>query len=240
MTRRLSALDVYHRMTGIFFSRDAGTTTTTAGTAAKGAKTVDVTSAVGFADGDEIRIGDQGSQNAEVNVIDSVAGAPSITFLLPMSRAISAAESFDLLTFTDLGATDEAGVNLNVAQDEVEVIAGTQQNVYLFIPGSLDVALVFALRDFTAENLATASGLDETDLTIVDVNGVVLAPNDFATKVGVSWKFEGSLEGGEAVTGYVFAAKVVNVNQAMQFAFGNATIIPVNLRSIGNWSFLIQ
>ncbi len=240
MTRRLSALDVYHRMTGIFFSRDAGTSTTTAGTAAKGGKTVDFTSAVGFADGDEIRIGDEGSQNAEVNVIDSIAGAPSITFLLPFSRAILAAEAIELLTFTDLGATDEAGVNLNVSQDEVEVIAGTQQNVYLFIPGSLDVALVFALRDFTSENLATASGLDETDVTIVDGKNVVLVPNDFATKVGVSWKFEGSLEGGEAVTGYVFAAKVVNVNQAMQFAFGNATIIPVNLRSIGNYSFLIQ
>ena len=239
MTRRLSALDVYHRMTGIFFSNDTATATTTTNTAAKGDKVIDVTSAAGFAIGDVVRIGVAGANDSEVAIIDGIA-ALVITMKLPFSRAIVAAETFTLLAFTDLGATDESGVNVNVAQDEVEVIAGTQQNVYLFIPGSLDVAVVFALRDFTAENLATSAGLDETDTAIVDANGVVLVPDDFASKVGVTWKFEGSLEGGEAVTGFIFSAKVVNVNQAMQFAFGNATIIPTALRSIGNFSYLIE
>ncbi len=239
MTRRLSALDVYHRMTGIFFSNDAGTSTTTTNTAAKGTKVIDFASVAGLAVGDVVRIGDAGSNQSEVAIIDIIA-VLVVTMKLPFSRAIASGETVELLAFTDLGATDESGVNVNVAQDEVEVIAGTQQNVYLFIPGSLDVAVVFALRDFTPENLATSAGLDETDTAIVDANGVVLVPDDFASKVGVTWKFEGSLEGGEAVTGFIFSAKVVNVNQAMQFAFGNATIIPTSLRSIGNFSYLIE
>ncbi len=239
MTRRLTALDVYHRMTGLFFSFDTATTTTTTNTAAKGDKVIDVTSAAGFAIGDVVRIGDAGANNSEVAIIDGIA-ALVITMKLPFSRAIASAEVFTLLDFTDLGATDENGVNVEVNQDEIEVIAGTQQDVYLFIPGSLDVAVTFALRDFTPENLATAAGLDETDTAVVDANGVVLVPADFGTKVGVTWKFEGSLEGGEAVTGFIYSAKVVVVNQALQFAFGNATIIPTALRSIGNFAFLIE
>ena len=239
MTRRLSALDVFHRMTGIFFSADTATTTTTTNTAAKGTKVIDFTAITGFAVGDVVRIGDAGSNTAEVAVIDIIA-VLVVTMILPFSRAIAIGETVTLLSFQDLGATDENGVTLNISQDEVEVIAGTQQNVYLFIPGSLDVGMAFTLRDFTPEGLATAAGLDELDTAIVDADGVVLVPDDFASKVGVTWKFEGSLEGGEAVTGFVFSAKVVNVNQALQFAFGIATIIPVNLRSIGNFSFLIQ
>ena len=57
MVRRLSPLDVFHRMTGIFFSRDAGTSTTTTNTSAKGGKTIDFASTAGFAIGDVIRIG---------------------------------------------------------------------------------------------------------------------------------------------------------------------------------------
>lgn len=239
MTRRLTALDVYHRMTGLFFSFDTATVTTTTNTAAKGTKVVDLTSIAGLAAGDVVRIGDAGANNSEVVVIDTVL-VLTLTAKLPFSRAIAAAETVTLLDFTDLGATDENGVNVEVNQDEVEVIAGTQQDVYLFIPGSLDVAVTFALRDFTPENLATAAGLDETDTAVVDANGVVLVPSDFGSKVGVTWKFEGSLEGGEAVTGFIYSAKVVVVNQALQFAFGNATIVPTALRSIGNFAFLIE
>lgn len=238
MARRLSALDVYHKMTGIFFLKDTATTTTTNGTATKGTKVIDFTSAASFTVGDEIRIGDNGN-NAEVCVIDIIA-VNTVTMKLPFSRDIANGEDVTLLEAVDLGATDENGVNLNTDQDEVTVEAGTQQNTYLFIPGNLEEGMTWNLRDFNAENIASSVGLDETDTDIVDANGVVLIPNDFISETFKPWKFEGLLEGGEAVTGYVYSAKVSNATQALQFAYGVATVIPYNLRSNGNRAFLIE
>lgn len=242
MARQLSALDVYHRMTGIFRLDDTATTSAieAATPSAKGDLTITLTVGGGasFTAGDEIRIGGQGT-NSETGQIDSIA-VDVLTLKAPLTRAVLVLEVVTLLVRVDLGAPDENGVNLETSQDEVEVEAGDRQNTYLFIAGNLDEALTLALRDFNVENIATVHGLDETDVTIIAGKGIALPVNDFNSLGFRPWVFEGLLEGNEAVTGYVFAAKVVVNNVALQFAFGVATTLPLNMRSIGNRSFLIE
>ena len=243
MTRLLSAQQVYHRMTGVFFFDDTAPVGTVATGGAKGTKTIVLTAgdvvAMSLADGDEIRIGPNGN-TAEVNQVDGAPAVETVNLKLPLSRTVAVAEVFTKLAAVDLGATDENGISFETTQDETALAAGTQRQTYLFIGGSIEQLLTMALRDFNQENLAKIFGIVETDTAIVDPNGIVLNPEDFLVQSNIPWKWEGLLEGGEAVTGYNFSAKVATVNATLQFAFGTATILPLTLRPNGAASFLIE
>lgn len=242
MTRILSAQDVYHRMTGVFFFDDLAPTGLVATGGAKGTKSVTLTAgdvaAMGLVDGDEIRLGPNGN-TAEVNSLDGAPAAEVLTLNLPLSRAIAIGEVATKLSAIDLGATDENGVSFETTQDETALASGTQRQTFLFIGGSIEQQLTMALREFNQENLAKVFGIVESDTTIVDVNGIVLNPDDFLVQSNIPWKFEGLLEGGQAVTGFVMSAKVAVVNATLQFAFGTATILPLTLRPNGVTSFAI-
>ncbi len=238
MARALSSQKVFHQLTGIFLLNDDTENSLLTDAPAKGTKVLNVTATEGsmFTAGDECRIGPNGS-TAEVNVIDSIS-TDALTFKLPFHRALVIGEVITKLAALDLGATDENGVNLETTQAENSIIAGTQRSTYLFIPQNVEEALTFALRDFEKENLLTSLGLDETDTTILDANGAVLIPNDFAGQSHKPWKMEGLLEDATAITAFMYAAKVGSANQTLQFVHGQAAIIPFSLRSIGARSFL--
>lgn len=243
MTRLLSAQQVYHRMTGVFFFDDAAPTGLVATGGAKGTKTVTLTAgdvaAMSIVDGSEMRFGPNGN-TAEVNIVDGPPAAEVLTLKLPLSRTIAVGEVATRLDPIDLGATDENGISFETTQDETALVAGTQRQTYLFIGGSIEQQLTMALRDFNQENLAKVFGIVESDTTIVDVNGIVLNPDDFLVQSNIPWKWEGLLEGGEAVTGFNFSAKVSTINATLQFAFGTATILPLTLRPNGAASFVIE
>ncbi len=246
MTRALSPQKVLHRMTGVFFFTDAAPTGLVVTGDAKGGNTITLTAgdvaAMSLVVGSEIRFGPNGA-TAEVNQIEAIA-VEVLTLKIPLARAVAIAEVATLLIANDLGATDENGVTFATTQDETPVIAGTQRQTYLFIGGNIDQALTFALRDFDVENLAKLFGIDESDATIVDSTGpataIALNPDDFTTNSARPFKFEGLLEDNTAVTFYIFSAKVAVVNADIAATFGTATILPVNMRSNGNASVLIE
>lgn len=244
MTRTLNAQQVYHQMTGVFFHTDgSGTGTTITPASADGGLTVELTAAEGanFAVDEEVRLGPNGN-TVEINEIASIT-ADELTFKLPLSRAIPIGTAVNNLTATDLGAVDEGGVTIATTQGETALEAGTQRATYLFIPGNLEEAITFNLRDFAQENVAQSVGLDESSAIVVDPTlpgGAVLRVNNFGTLGIKSWKFEGLLEDATAVKAFIMAAKVGAVNQTLQFAFGVATTIPFALRSTGNRSFLFE
>ncbi len=238
MARRLSSLDVLRKMTGVFWLDDTATTTTVNGAVSKGSQTIVLTSGASFAIGDEIRIGANGD-NSEIVLIENLV-TNTVTATLPVSRDIANGEDVMKLSAVDLGATDEGGVNYTPTQPIEDIEAGTQLDVYLSVPGPLVRELSFNLRDFNPENLAIVFGIDESDSNIVDTKGITLNPDDFLSVGYLPWKFEGLLQGGESVTGYMFAAQVAAVNGGMQFAFRTATILPVNLRVDGSQSFVIE
>lgn len=239
MTRRLSNLDVLRRMTGVFWLSDSATTGTTDDTSAKGTRVVHLGTGEGssFAAGDEVRIGDNGDQ-AEIAVVDSVA-SDDLTMKLPLSRAIASGETVTKLTPVDVGATDENGVQYTPNQNLEDIEAGTQLDIYLSEPGPLIREASFNLRDFNPENLAVVFGIDETDTDIVDATGITLNPDDFLSVGFLPWKAECLLKGGEAVTVY-WVGEIASVNGNMQFAFGTATVLPVNQRLAGSQWFLIE
>ena len=197
MTRLLSAQQVYHRMTGVFFFNDTAPTGLVATGGAKGSKTIVLTAgdvaAMTLVVGDEIRFGANGNL-AEVNIVDVIA-VETLTLKLPLSRTVAIGEVATKLAAVDLGVTDENGVSFETTQDETALQAGTQRQTYLFIGGSIEQQLTMALRDFNQENLAKIFGIVETDTDIVDPNGIVLNPEDFIVQGNVAWKFEGLLEG---------------------------------------------
>jgi hypothetical protein len=238
MARALSSQKVFHQLTGVFRLDDTATTTTTAATATKGqVSSLAVTSAASLAPGDIIRIGSNGN-TAEICAIDSI-NSNDVTMKLPFSRAIASGETVTLLTQTDLGATDENGVNLETTQGQTTVVAGTQKKAYLYLSQQIEEQLTFALRDFDPENLAASLGIDDTDAGIVDADGVTLPLDDAGTVTYQPWLFEGLLEDGTAVQALVFSAKVASINQTLQFVEGSATIIPFTLSSNGNRAFVL-
>ena len=247
MARGLSAEKILHRMTGVFWLKDAAPTGTidTGGGAAKGGVSITLTAgdvvAMGLVVGDEIRIGPNGNL-AEVNVIKTIA-VEVLTLDIPLGRAAAVGEVVTKLVATDLGCTDENGITFATTQDETPVICGTQRQTYLFIGGNIDQALTFALRDFEVENIAKMFGIDEDDATIVDATGppksIMLNPDDFTNFGNAPFKFEGLLEDSTPVVFYVFSAKVAVVNGDITAVFGTATILPVNMRANGNSAAVI-
>ncbi len=238
MARALSSQKVFHQMTGIFLFNDSATTSLLTDAPAIGTKVLNVTATEGsmFTVGGVCRVGPNGNL-AEVNQIETIA-TDALTFRLPFHRALAIGEVITVLTAVDLGATDDNGVNLETTQAETAIIAGTQRSTYLFIPQNVEEALTWSLRDFEKENLATSLGLDEASTAVVDTNGVVLNPNNFASLTNKPWKMEGLLEDGTAVTSFIYSAKIAAGNQTLQFVHGQATVIPFALRSNGARSFM--
>jgi hypothetical protein len=219
------------------YATHGGTTVDTGGGASKGTTdTITVVSGTNMASNDFIRVGANGN-NAEIQKI-TLAGLV-ITPDLPWSRDIAVGEAVQVLEDIDLGATDENGINIETAMAETPVVAGTQKNTYLYISQAVEEQFSFALRDFEAENLAAALGLDEEDSGIVSANGVVIIPDEFGSKAFSPWKLEGLLEDATPVTGLVYSAKVVAPNQTLNLVEGQAAIIAFNMRSNGNRAFLI-
>lgn len=246
MARALAAEKVLHRMTGVFWLEDTAPTATITAGVAKGGTVVTLTAgdvaALSLADGDEIRIGNNGNL-AEINIVDGAPAGEVVTLQIPVGRAIGNTEVFTKLTATDLGCTDENGITFATTQDETAVICGTQRQTYLFIGGNIDQALTFALRDFEVENIAKMFGMDEADSTIIDTTGpvksIMLNPDDFTTFGNAPFKFEGLLEDNTPVVFFVFSAKVAVVNGDISAVFGTATILPVNMRANGNSAAVI-
>lgn len=238
MARRLSNLDVLRQLLGVYWLNDTATTTTTAGTAAKGAKSLDLTDGSGLVAGDEFRIGDNGDQS-EIVVIDTIV-TNTVTPKLPLARAIASGEDVTLLSAVNVGATTRDGFQFNPSQSRDDLEVGTQLDAYLSTPGALVREIGFACQDFNAENLALYFGIDETDTAIVDANGITLNPDDFLTRGFQPWKFEGLLKGGESVVWYQFAAEVGAIAQAIQIAFGTNTSLPLSMVVAGNHSVLIE
>ena len=241
MARALSSQKVFHQLSGIYrmddYATHAGTTIDTGGGADKG--TVDpitVVSASNIASNDFIRVGANG-QTCEVQkiTVSSLALTPD----LPWSRDMAVGEAVQVLEDIDLGATDENGLNIETAMAETPIVAGTQKNTYLYISQAVEEQFSFALRDFEAENLAAALGLDEEDAGIVSANGVVIIPDEFGSKAFSPWKAEGLLEDATPVTALIYSAKVVAPNQTLNLVEGQAAIIAFNMRSNGNRAFLI-
>jgi hypothetical protein len=242
MARTLSSQAVFHSLTGVFRLDTTATTgaVDTGGGASKGAITAISLGAgegASFSAGDRIMIGS--GSTAEVNEIATVA-TDDVTPKLPWSRDIAVGETVTLLTAVDLGATDENGVSLETTQGETAIVAGTQKKTYLYINQNIEEQMTFALRDFDAENIAAAFGMSDSASGVVGTNGVVLVLDDAVTETYQPWCFEGLLEGGTAVTAFIFSAKVASVNTTMAFAEGQATVIPFTLKSNGNRSFLLE
>lgn len=237
MARTLSSQAVYHSLTGIFRLDDTVTTGAVDANVAKGLSTFDVGAGEGvdFPVDSIIRIGSNGS-TAVIAVVKSVA-TDSLTLYFPLNRAIVATEVVTLLSKEDLGATDENGVNQETTQGQTSVIAGTQKKTYLFINQNLEEIFTWALRDFDQENILASLGFDDTDAELVGTDGIVLPLDDVISVSYQPWCFEGILEGGVLVTGFLFSAKVASANQTMQFVEGAATIIPFTVSSNGDRAF---
>lgn len=245
MARTLSAQEVFHQLTGVFFSSDDATTGLVATAGTIGTKDVIATAgdvaAMSLVVGDAVRFGPVGT-TAEVMIIDGIS-TETLTGKANLSRTVAIGEVITKLIWTDLGATDENGVNIDTTQAETAVVAGTQKNTYLFINQNVEEALTWALRDFNPENLAQSLGIDEATaagFVSATPDAVVIDPNQFATLTNKTWKFEGLLEGGESVTGLAYSAKVASANQTLQFVEGQATILPMALRSNGVRAFIIE
>lgn len=234
--RALSSNKVWKQLTGIFRGDDSATTTTTNGTAVKGATSIDFTSAASFAIGDKIRIGANG-EDAEVNVIQNIV-TNTVTVVAPFSRAIASGETVTKLTAVDLGAMDESGFTPTWEQSEEDIIAGDRVQVYARIPGALNKRLRFNLRDFEKENLASMIGADESDTAIVGTNAVVLADADYLSLGFKPWWAEGVLIDGTAVTAIVMSAKVSSTNAEMQLSTqGERGVSPFDMESNGSIAF---
>lgn len=240
MARTLSSQAVYHSLTGVFRLDDTATTGAVDANAAKGASSFDVGTGEGasFPADSIIRIGSNGS-TAVIAVVKSVA-IDTLTLMYPLSRAILATEVVTLLSKTDLGATDENGVNQESTQGQTAIVAGTQKKTYLYINQNLEEVFTWALRDFDQENILASLGIDDTSVVHLGTDGVVLPLDDVVSVSYQPWCFEGVLEGGTLVTGFLFSAKVTSANQTMQFVEGQATIIPFTLGSNGDRAFMFE
>ena len=242
MARALSSQKVFHQLSALYRLDDnvLAVTDVTIGAAKGSLTTLTVADGSGIVTGDIIRVGANGD-GAEVQKLALVAG-DVLTPSLPWSRDIVAADAADvvkLLDATNLGATDENGINLETAMGETPIVAGTQKNTYLYINQAVEEQFSFAMRDFEAENIAMTLGLDEADTGIVSANGVVVIPDEFGSKSYCPYMAEGLLEDADPVVALIYSAKVVAPNQTLNLTEGQATILACSMRSNGNRAFLI-
>jgi hypothetical protein len=241
MTRLNTNQEVVHDLRTCGFYSDSATTTTLSAAEVQGDEQIAVTSATGFSAGDVVRVGGQGN-TCDIVILDSVSGTNlNLKNKLAFDQANGAAVT--LLTFTDIGATTDAGVTFETTQDETSLAAGTQKGTYLFLPGAVERQVTWAQLNFNPENLAQAFGQDEgsTGLYVkTSPESITLNPNDFASLGAKTWKFEGLREDGATVTVHEYDAKVSSVNTTMTFNTGAALEIPFTLRSTGAAHAIIE
>jgi hypothetical protein len=239
MARANTSQEVVHDLRTVGFYADSATTTTTDGAISAGDTSFDVTSAANFAADDVVRIGANGS-GVDIGVIKTVA-TNTITLDHPVVHDHADDVPFVKLTFTDMGATSDAGVSVAYSGDRTAVPAGTQKATYLDITGSNETEIGLALLCASPENLAQALGEDETSSTYVHEtpDGVTLDPNAFGSLGYKAWRFQGLREDATVATAYVFSAKVVEPNTTLAFTTGTPMEIPFTIRSNNaiRWTF---
>lgn len=240
MARLNSNQEVFHDLRTVGFYADDATSTTTSGALSVGDTAVAVTSDSGFSVGDVIRVGANGN-TCDVIEASAVTGN-TITSKLPLANAHASGVAVTLLTLTDLGATTEAGVTIDISQDETPLVAGTQKGVYLYLSGSVEQQLSWSCLNFNPENLLQSVGVDETSSNYFSSspNGAVLNPNVFASLGEKPWLFEGLREDASTVQVRFYAAKVAAANQSITLTTGTAAEVPFQLRSTGAYHVLIE
>ncbi len=241
MTRLNTNQEVVHDLRTVGFYTDSATSTTLSSAESQGDDQIAVASASGFSAGDTIRVAAQGN-TCDVAVIDTVSGTNlNLKNKLAFDQANGAAVT--LLTFTDIGATTDAGVAFETTHDETSLAAGTQKGTYLYLPGSVEQQITWSQLNYNPENLAQAFGQDEgsTGLFVMtSPESITLNPNDFASLGAKTWKFEGLREDGATLTVHVYDAKVSSVNNTITLNTGAAADIPYTLRSTGAMHMIIE
>lgn len=239
MARSLSSNKVFHKLTSWGRLDDGTATGALASQASKGASTITLGSGEGsnFASGDIIRIGANGD-TCSVNSITSIA-TDTLTLDDPLARTYAAAIAVNDLSTTDLGATDENGIQFSVTSDETEVIAGTQKDVYLFIGGAASSSLSYTLRDFDAENFAEVLGISDATGNNVHSGGFVGPLEDVGSRGFLPYVAQGTLEDATAVKVFFWAAKVAALDANIQLVYGTPTVLQFNGRVVSGFSVQI-
>jgi hypothetical protein len=243
MTRLNTNQEVVHDLRTVGLYGDSATSTTLADTGgvSQGGTSVELTSATNIAAGDVIRVGTQGN-TCDISIVDALSGT---TANLKSKLAFDHANGVAItkLTFTDIGATTDAGVTLETSQDETSLAAGTQKGTYLYLPGAVEQSASWSMLNFNPENLAQAFGQDESStglFVMTSPESITLNPNDFASLGEKAWKLEGLREDGATVTVHVFSAKVSSVNATITINTGAPAEIPFTLRSTGAMHKIIE
>lgn len=232
MTRLNNEQEVLHDLRTVGWLDDSATVTDTTSSLSKGDTSVPITSGTGIADGDLVRIADQGNQS-EVMEVASGGGTTTLTPTLPIAFDHASGVSVTKLTLVDVGDTSDEGVTRETDQEENELIAGTQRPVFLVIPGRVTEAFTMSLLGYNAENLALTMGVDEQDTDrVVAAAGVQLVQDDYGTWLSKPWKFEGFLENADTVTWVVYNAKVIPTGSE-NWRTGEAAPLPTRIRSTG-------
>ncbi len=231
MPRLNATSEVIHDLRSVGYYSDAASPTTLTADQSAGDVALAVASEVGFVTDDVIRIGENGSL-ADLGIVTSVA-ASLITLYAgtPLEYAQATGAAVTRLSLVDLGHTSE-GVKIAHSGSETPLPVGTQLATYLYMPGPNETAISFALVNISMENLAQALGQDETTYVRSTPTGVVIQPNAFASLGNKPWRFQGLDDGGNTITWYVVAARVVVPNTEYNIQTGEALVLPVTLRNI--------
>lgn len=232
MARLNSTSEVIHDLRSVGYYSDSATTTTLSAEEAAGQTALSVASEAGFAQNDIIRVGANGS-TADIGRVTSVA-ASLITLYAgtPLEYTQANGNAVTKLTFVDLGHTSDDGVRIAHTGTETPMTVGTQVATYLFMGGANETAISFSLVNASFENFAQALGQDETTYVRATPDGVVIQPTAFASLTDKPWRLQGLDNGGNTVTWYIVAAKVVVPNTEYTISTGQPLIIPMTLRNV--------
>ncbi len=232
MARLNATSEVIHDLRSVGYYADSATTTTLTAEEPAGEVALAVASESGFASDDVIRIGANGS-TADVGIITSTAVSLLTLYAGTALEYIQAnGNAVTKLTFTDLGHVNDAGVTVTHSGAETALPVGTQVATYLYMAGPNETQISFNLINASMENFAQALGQDETTYVRSTPTGVVIQPTAFASLTNKPWRFQGLDDGGNTLTWYVVAARVVVPNTEYVITTGQALILPVTLRSI--------
>lgn len=241
MSRLNTNAEVLHKLTEVGYMDDVvgGGSTTLHVAGVVGDATISVHASTNFIVGDFIRI--ERNEKCEITKIE---GASPYTFTL--RHVLEYAHPIDTSAVVEIadvpvGETTTDGISYESNTDETPAKVGTQRGIYLYIPGSTEQTLTFALLNFSLENLAMAFGQhDQAAAIAVSGAGSVADPYvlavtaaNYAEQEARVWYAEGMREDAKIVRFEWWNAKIYSPQVTIKVTTGEATPVPLKIRHVG-------
>lgn len=198
---------------GVFRDNTGAGNTTLQAAANAGATTISIVLNTGFAAGGWCRIGagEAMEVNQQVGALTG-AGPYTMTLLYPLAFAHVVGEAVVGQTQTDLGHVSDKGVTVDIKGDHNVVKSAVRRLALGYLIGHAEIEMGFELVGYALENLATALGQLEADITgagtAPNPNRLVANPDLYAEQNDLSFYFRGFRKDATPVYGFLWGVEL--------------------------------